>query len=98
MHVNRSFSLSIVAMGILVAVAVTLSSVVTSDASRSKSRHAAAVTNSSSQPNQIHILYTGLWRTDVGFVSSIRLKNVLVVAPIDVAPVLFMADGTPFPL
>src|SRR6266567_1143642 len=40
--------------------------------------------------------YSGLWRTDGSFVSTIRVKNVLVVAPMDVTPVLFMADGTPY--
>jgi hypothetical protein len=98
MRVNRNFPVWTGAIGILAAVALTLSSVIPSDAFRSKSRHAAAATNSSSQPNQVHTLYTGLWRTDGGFVSSIRLKNVLAVATLDITPVIFMADGTPYPL
>jgi hypothetical protein len=46
-------------------------------------------------------LYTAtaaLWRTDAGFQSTIRLKNVLAVAPIDVTVTLYMADGTPYAL
>ncbi len=48
--------------------------------------------------SQAHALYSGLWRTDGGFVSTIRIKNVLAVAPLDITPVIFMADGTPYPL
>jgi hypothetical protein len=45
-----------------------------------------------------YTMYSGLWRTDGSFVSTIRVKNILVVAPMDITPVLFMADGTPYPL
>jgi len=48
--------------------------------------------------HMIHVLHGAFWRTDGGFVSTIRIKNVLVVAPIQVTPTLFMADGTPYPL
>jgi len=48
--------------------------------------------------NKTYTLYSGFWRTDGSFVSTIRIKNVLVVAPMDVTPVLFMADGTPYML
>jgi hypothetical protein len=40
----------------------------------------------------------GIWRTDGDFVSTIRIKNALVNAPLDVQPVLYMSDGTPYPL
>lgn len=46
-------------------------------------------------------LYTAtaaLWRTDAGFQSTIRLKNVLAVSPLDVTVTLYMADGTPYAL
>jgi hypothetical protein len=39
-----------------------------------------------------------LWRTDGGFESRIRLKNVLTIAPMDVRLTLYMADGTPYAL
>lgn len=41
---------------------------------------------------------SGLWRTDGGFVARIRIKNALVVAPLEVDPVLYMADGTEYRL
>ncbi len=46
-------------------------------------------------------LYTAtsdLWRTDHGFQSTIRLKNMLDVTAIDATLTLYMADGTPYPL
>lgn len=43
-------------------------------------------------------LYAVPWRVDNGFVSTIQIKNVLVVGPLDVTPVLYMADGTEYDL
>jgi hypothetical protein len=43
-------------------------------------------------------LHAGLWRVDGGFVSTIRIKNSLVVAPLEVTPILYMADGTAYTL
>jgi len=40
----------------------------------------------------------GLWRTDGGFQSTFMLKSILVIAPIPVTPILFMADGTEYDL
>src|SRR2546426_1785054 len=40
----------------------------------------------STQGDTTHTLYCGLWRTDGGFVSTIRIKNSLVVAPLEVNP------------
>jgi hypothetical protein len=37
-----------------------------------------------SQTMKTYTMYAGLWRTDSSFVSTIRVKNVLVVAPLDV--------------
>jgi hypothetical protein len=45
-----------------------------------------------------HQLHCGLWRVDGGFVSTIRIKNSLIVAPLEVRAVLYMADGTAYPL
>ncbi len=45
-----------------------------------------------------HTLYCGLWRTDGLFAATIRIKNVLVIAPLEVQPVLYMADGTAYNL
>lgn len=50
-----------------------------------------------SQP-ATYMLSGGFWRTDGAFISTIRVKNVLVVGPMDVIPTLFMADGTPYVL
>ena len=41
---------------------------------------------------------SGLWRIDGGFVARIRIKNALVVAPLQVEPALYMADGTEYRL
>lgn len=40
----------------------------------------------------------GFWRTDHGFVSTLMLKNMLVIAPITATPVLYMSDGTEYDL
>lgn len=45
-----------------------------------------------------YVLFSGLWRTDGGFHSTVRMKNVLAVAPLHVTPVLYMADGTEYSL
>src|SRR5712692_6011954 len=98
MRLNRTFSVLTVAMGILAAVAYTLSSVIASDAFRSKSLRSATAANSSAQANQVHVLNAGLWRADNGSNATIRVTNLLVVGPLDVVPVLYMADGTRYEL
>jgi len=45
-----------------------------------------------------HILFSGIWRTDGGFEPTIRIKNVLAVASLQVTPTLYMADGTKYTL
>lgn len=47
---------------------------------------------------QTYTIYAGLWRVDGNFVSTLRIKNELVVAPLDVTPVLYMSAGTPYEL
>jgi hypothetical protein len=92
MRVHRADSLVTLAF---VSFAVMLASV---SAGNSRNQSQPAVATGPSMPTEVHVLYSGLWRTDGGFVSTIRVKNVLVVAPMDVTPVLFMADGTPYML
>ncbi len=55
-------------------------------------------TQSSGGTVPTHTLFSGLWRVDSGFVSTIRIKNSLVVGPLEVTPVLYMADGTAYEL
>ena len=100
MRANRSFLVLIVASTVLLAIAFTLASVAAKDAilPRSNGAQTSQAARALAQANKSYTLYTGLWRTDGGFVSTIRIKNVLVVAPMDVVPVLFMADGTPYML
>src|SRR5713226_1700119 len=95
MRANRSFLFLTVASTVLLAIASILSSVVASDSLGSKPSHQSPAADSPSQANKTYTLYSGLWRTDGSFASTIRIKNVLVVAPMDVTPVLFMADGNP---
>ncbi len=80
MRTNRLLLLPIVSVGILVVVAFTLSAVFAGDSSRPNPPHPTIATSPSSRASQAHVLYAGLWRTDGGFVSTIRLKNVLAVA------------------
>src|SRR5260370_32453945 len=100
MRAHRSFLFLTVASIVLLAVAITLASVAANDAILPRSNRAGASQSVSNpaQANKTYVLYSGFWRTDGGFVSTIRIKNVLVVAPVDVTPVLFMADGTPYML
>ncbi len=63
-----------------------------------RSQSPSTASSPSMTDHMIHVLHGAFWRTDGGFVSTIRIKNVLVVAPIQVTPTLFMADGTPYPL
>ncbi len=100
MRAHRSFLFLTVASTILLAIAFTLASVAAKDAilPRSNGAQTSQAASTLAQANKSYTLYTGLWRTDGGFVSTIRIKNVLVVAPMDVTPVLFMADGTPYML
>jgi hypothetical protein len=50
------------------------------------------------QPFHQYTAYCGLWRTDGGFQSTIRLRNSLVVAEVDAYVTLYMADGTAYSL
>ncbi len=61
-------------------------------------RSATTATSSSSLENQVQVLNAGLWRTDRGFNATIRVTNLLVVGPLEVVPVLYMADGTRYQL
>src|SRR5229473_1424425 len=97
---NQTRLLIAASTAILAAIAFTLASVAANDAILPRSNPAQASRSASTpaQANKTYTLYTGFWRTDGSFVSTIRIKNVLVVAPMDVTPVLFMADGTPYML
>jgi hypothetical protein len=59
-------------------------------------RPASAATGSGT--TSTYSLYCGLWRVDNGFVSKIHIKNALIVGPLVVMPVLYMADGTQYEL
>ncbi len=100
MRANRSFPVLIVSSTVLLAIAFTLVSVGATDAilPRSNLAQTSQPASAPAQANKTYMLYSGFWRTDGGFVSTIRIKNVLTVAPMDVTPVLFMADGTPYML
>ncbi|MGH9682811.1 MAG: hypothetical protein ACRD4S_04270 [Candidatus Acidiferrales bacterium] len=50
------------------------------------------------QQGSVHTLYCGLWRTDGLFVSTMRIKNVLITQGLAVTPVIYMSDGTPYAL
>ena len=96
MRIRRSVSILLLVLAVLTAVALRLSPVRANDPASSKSH--VMVATPPSQPSKAHVLYAALWRTDGSFVSTIRIKNVLVVAPLQVTPTLFMADGTAYPL
>ncbi len=98
MRAIRKFSLVLTATTVLLSLAVALSSVGANP--RFAQSNASTPSPASATPisDQAHLLTGGLWRTDRGFVSTIKIHNILVVAPMDVTPVLFMADGTAYPL
>src|SRR6266481_791140 len=98
MRANRTIPFLIVAVTVLVGFAVMLSSVLAGSPGRNQRQSAVTASSASMPDDMIHILDGGFWRTDGGFVSTIRIKNVLVVAPIQVTPTIFMADGTAYPL
>jgi hypothetical protein len=97
MRLNRVISLLIIFVSLVVSVELVLSSDVSAVDSRSATGQIASA-NTKMMSKEVHVLNGGFWRTDGGFVSTIRIKNVLVVAPIHVTPTIFMADGTPYSL
>jgi len=58
----------------------------------------AAAPQTSSGTTSTYSINCGLWRVDNGFVSKIHVKNALIVGPLTVVPVLYMADGTQYSL
>ncbi len=74
------------------------SSLVVYHSHRIHAQAGSATTTGSTQTTATYTLFAGLWRVDGGFVSTLRIRNSLVVAPLDVTPVLFMADGTEYDL
>src|SRR3989454_5742956 len=101
MRKNRSSSLLRATTAILTLIAFALSLLGSSswhELSLAASPQSPQLATTSTQGDTTHTLYCGLWRTDGGFVSTIRIKNSLVVAPLEVNPILYMADGTAYPL
>src|SRR5437879_6121155 len=96
MRAIRKFSLTLAATAILLLLAVALSSIGANLRLGQSSAGNPSPASVVAQTMKTYTMYSGLWRTDGSFVSTIRVKNVLVVAPMDVTPVLFMADGTPY--
>src|SRR5437867_7822387 len=96
---RRSYPL-IVSTAILTLIGFGLSSVGGNPPGRLHSNGEQVLPSASTsvQGDITHTLYCGLWRTDGGFVSTIRIKNSLVVAPLEVSPTLYMEDGTAYPL
>jgi hypothetical protein len=80
-------------------IALALSFAGTNPGSRLPSGEKKPVSSSTSRrtPTE-HTLYSGLWHTDLGFVSTAHIKNVLVTAPLVVTPIVYMADGTEYDL
>src|SRR6266404_1570859 len=93
MRVNRVIPLLILFVTTVVSLGFALSAVFAGSSPRP-----GIVKTANAMSNAVHILHGGFWRTDGGFVSTIRIKNVLVVSPMDVTPVIYMADGTAYPL
>ncbi len=54
---------------------------------------AATIQNSSASLAAPQEIFDGLWRIDRGFTSIIQIKNTLTTGPMDVTPVVYMADG-----
>lgn len=47
------------------------------------------------KPQQV---FSGFWRVDQGFESTLRIKNILITQNLTVSPVVYMADGTAYAL
>src|SRR5712691_7725437 len=106
-HSKPSRWLAAASLAILTALVFTLASVAANDAILPRSNHAqasksqrsaGAANPSSSRENRVQVLNAGLWRTDRGFNTTIRVTNLLVLGPLEVVPVLYMADGTRYEL
>ena len=97
---NRTRLFLAASTAVLAGVAFTLASVAANDAIHPGPNQAqiSRAASTRAQANKTYTLYSGFWRADGSFVSTIRIKNVLVVASMDVTPVLFMEDGTPYML
>jgi hypothetical protein len=99
MHSNTNRSLTVVSITLLAISAFTFASVGSIGYTHPRAGQTASSPSAPSrkepQPQQ---LFSGFWRADQGYESTLRIKNVLVVAPLDVTPVLFMADGTEYDL
>ena len=98
MRAIRKFSLTLSVVAILLLLAVVLTPVGANSHFTTSTPPSQPAKAAVAKVMKTYTMYSGLWRTDSGFVSTIRIKNILVVAPLDVTPVLFMADGTPYPL
>ena len=98
MRTIRKFSLTLAATSILLLLAIALTSVGASIYSKQSAPSKPRAQAAAARTMKTYTMYSGLWRTDGGFVSTIRVKNILVVAPMEATPVLFMADGTPYTL
>lgn len=98
MRAIRKFSLTLAATAVLLLLAIALTSVGASVRFKPSTPAKPSAQAAVARTMKTYTMYSGLWRTDGSFVSTIRVKNVLVVAPMDITPVLFMADGTPYPL
>lgn len=69
--------------------------------SRVKPSVAAQSSTSNAQNGQrtsVQTLLCAFWRVNKGFTSTIRIKNSLIIGPLEVVPVLYMADGTEYVL
>jgi hypothetical protein len=98
MRLNRLLSAFVVCLMVIVEIAFVYSSLLAGPSIISPTTQDVGVTTTTSMPEEGHTLQGGFWRVDGGFVSTIRIKNILVVAPIQVTPTLYMADGTAYPL
>lgn len=98
MRAIRKYSFTLAGIAILLLLAVALTSLGAGLRSAQSSLAKTSATAAVAKTMKTYTMYSGLWRTDGSFVSTIRIKNILVVAPLDVTPVLFMADGTPYML
>lgn len=98
MRAIRKFSLTLSAAAVLLLLAVALTSVGANSRFTKSTPPSQSAKTAVAKVMKTYTMNSGLWRTDGSFVSTIRIKNILVVAPLDVTPVLFMADGTPYML
>src|SRR6266852_724841 len=100
---SRSFSQIIALSSTLVFLLVGLTPLVSHAGTSAQTLSGSAKRRKTTDPKMygpavLQELDGAFWRTDAGFQSTIRITNIVQTSPVQVTPVLLMADGTEYVL